>query len=88
MQYENKEKPRKGVLVPSRCLLLLSSPPSARGLGLWDVGCFHSIKPFLAAATFPPDLGHVGGQRDAGLGSAKFSFTSMTQIHPERFSLH
>lgn len=37
----------------------LPSPPSAHHLSLWDVGCCHSIKPFLAAATFPPDLGHV-----------------------------
>lgn len=60
MQDGNEEKPKKGVLVPSRCLLPLSSPPSAHHLCLRDVGCFHSIKPFLAAATFPPDLGHVG----------------------------
>lgn len=53
---------------------------------LWDVQCFHSIKPSLAAATFPPDLGHVSGQRDAALGRAKFGFTLMTQIHPESFS--
>lgn len=59
MQDGNEEKPKKGVLVPSRCLLPLSSPPSAHHLCLRDVGCFHSIKPFLAAATFPPDLGHV-----------------------------